>query len=30
MVGYFIAGAIIFALGCLFGGALVKIGMESK
>lgn len=30
MIGYFIAGAIIFALGCLFGGALVKIGVESK
>ena len=30
MVGCVIAGAIIFAIGCLFGGALVKIGMEIK
>ena len=28
MIGMFITGAITFAIGCLFGGALVKIGYD--
>ena len=28
MIGMFITGAITFAVGCLFGGALVKAGVD--
>ena len=28
MIGMFITGAITFAIGCLFGGALVKVGYD--
>ena len=28
MIGMFITGAITFAIGCLFGGALVKMGYD--
>ena len=28
MIGMFITGAITFAVGCLFGGALVKMGYD--
>ena len=28
MIGMFITGAITFAIGCLFGGALVKAGVD--
>ena len=28
MIGMFITGAITFAIGCLFGGALVQAGVD--